>query len=161
MSDIIDGCAHLPRITMPAGNVVIEQGQPYGTVLVLVEGGVVVERDGLTIARVEQPGSIFGEMSSLLGRPATATVRTTVDTTFLVAENGEEFLLERPDIVMAVARTLANRLDNLTGYLADVKRQFGDQANHLGMLDDVMHTLIHNETPAVQPGSARMPELDY
>ena len=121
MSDIIDGCAHLPRITVPVGNVVIEQGQPYGTVLVLVEGGVVVERDGLTIARVEQPGSIFGEMSSLLGRPATATVRTIVDTTFLVAENGEEFLLERPDIVMAVARTLANRLDNLTGYLADVE----------------------------------------
>ncbi len=161
MSDIIDGCAHLPSIVVPAGNVAIEQGRPFGTVLVLVEGGVVVERDGLSIARVDQPGSIFGEMSSLLGRPATATVRTTMDSTFLVAEDGEQFLLERPDIVMTVARTLAIRLDNLTGYLADVKRQFGDQANHLGMLDDVMQTLIHNETPAVQPGSARMPELDY
>ncbi len=161
MSDIIDGCAHLPRIIVPAGNVVIEQGQPYGMVLVLVAGGVVVERDGLSIARVDQPGSIFGEMSSLLGRPATATVRTTIDSTFLVAEDGEQFLLDRPDIVITVARTLAIRLDNLTGYLADVKRQFGDQANHLGMLDDVMQTLIHNETPAVQPGSARMPELDY
>jgi CRP/FNR family transcriptional regulator, cyclic AMP receptor protein len=161
MSDIIDGCAHLPRIVVPAGNVAIEQGRPFGTVLVLVEGGVVVERDGLSIARVDQPGAIFGEMSSLLGRPATATVRTTMDSTFLVAEDGEQFLLERPDIVMTVARTLAIRLDNLTGYLADVKRQFGDQANHLGMLDDVMQTLIHNETPAVQPGSARMPDLDY
>jgi CRP/FNR family transcriptional regulator, cyclic AMP receptor protein len=161
MSDIIDGCAHLPRIVVPAGNVVIEQGRPFGTVLVLVEGGVVVERDGLPIARVDQPGSIFGEMSSLLGRPATATVRTTIDSTFLVAEDGEQFLLERPDIVITVARTLAIRLDNLTGYLADVKRQFGDQANHLGMLDDVMQTLIHNKAPAVQPGSARMPELDY
>jgi CRP/FNR family transcriptional regulator, cyclic AMP receptor protein len=161
MSSIIEDCAHLPRLTVRGGDVVIEQGQRFGKVVVLVDGGVVVERDGTPVARIDAAGSIFGEMSSLLARPATATVRTTSDSTFLVAEDGEAFLSERPDVVIKVARTLAIRLDNLTGYLADVKRQFGDQTDHLGMLDDVINTLIHQETPPVRPGSARMPEIDY
>lgn len=161
MSNLVDSCDHLPRRIVPAGQVVIEQGQSFGTVLVLVEGEVDVERDGIRVARIDDAGSIFGEMSSLLRRPATATVRATIDTTFLVAENGEAFLIARPDVALTVARTLAIRLDNLSGYLADVKRQFADKTDHLGMLDEVINTLIHNETPSVQSGSARMPDLDY
>ncbi len=102
-------------------------------------------------------GSIFGEMSTLLQRPATATVRARVDTTFLVAEDGEAFLAARPDIALTVARTIAIRLDNLSGYLADVKRQFADQAESLGMLDEVLESLVHlqGEPPDAEPGSDR------
>jgi CRP-like cAMP-binding protein len=161
MTNLLDSCADLPRLDVAAGDVVIEQGQAPGPVLLLVAGEVEIERDGVPFARIDGPGSIFGEMSTLLRRPATATVRAKVDSTFLVAEDGEAFLAARPDIALTVARTLAVRLDNLSGYLADVKRQFADQADHLGMLDEVLGALIHHQAPAVQPGSARMPELDY
>ena len=60
-----------------------------------------------------------------------------------------------------MARTLAIRLDNLSGYLTDVKRQFADQSDHLGMLDDVLNTLVHHQAPEPRSGSQRMPELDY
>jgi hypothetical protein len=29
------------------------------------------------------------------------------------------------------------------------------------MLDDILSTLMHHQTKAVTPGSARMPDLDY
>jgi CRP-like cAMP-binding protein len=94
----------------------------------------------------------------VLDRPATATVRARSDTEVLVADDGIAFLREHPEVVLEVARTLATRLDNLTGHLADVKRQYGGSGNHLGMLDEVMGTLMHHQTPAVRSGSARQPE---
>jgi CRP/FNR family cyclic AMP-dependent transcriptional regulator len=160
-SSLVDSCGHLPRTTVAAGDVVIAEGQGPGAVLLLVDGAVVVERDGVPFARIDGAGSIFGEMSALLRRPATATVRATTDATFLVADDGEAFLASRPDVALDVARTVAVRLDNLSGYVADVRRQFAGQADHLGMLGDVLETLVHHQAPAVRPGSARMPELDY
>jgi CRP/FNR family cyclic AMP-dependent transcriptional regulator len=154
-SHLLDSCSHLPRTTVAAGDVVIEEGQAAGAVLLLVEGEVVIERDGVAFARID------GEMSALLGRPATATVRAATDATFLVADDGEAFLASRPDVALDVARTVAVRLDNLSGYVADVRRQFAGQGGHLGMLGDVLDTLVHHQAPAVRPGSSRMPDLDY
>jgi len=113
------------------------------------------------LAHLDRPGTIVGEMSTLLDSPATATVRARRASTLLVADDAAALLLERPDVLLQVARALARRLDNLTGHLVDVKKQYGGDSGHLGMLDDVLSTLMHDETPRVQPGSARMPELDY
>jgi len=159
--DLVDRCASLPRATYTAGAVVIDQGRPPGPVLVLVDGEVTVERDGVPIARIDERGAVFGEMSALLGRPATTTVRASTPSTFAVAADGAAFLAERADVALVVARTLAIRLDNLTGYLADVKRQFGDRDDHLSMIGDVLDTLVHHHTPELQPGSNRLPEVDY
>ena len=161
MTDLVDRCASLPRATYTPGAVVVDQGRPPGPVLVLVDGEVTVERDGVPIARIDGRGAVFGEMSALLGRPATTTVRAVTLATFAVATDGAAFLAERADVALAVARTLAIRLDNLTGYLADVKRQFGDRDDHLGMIGEVLDTLVHHHTPDLQPGSSRLPDLDY
>lgn len=158
---LVEMCAELPRVSVAAGDVVIEHGRPPGELLILVDGEVNIEHDGSPFAWINSSGSILGEMSSLLDRPATATVRAVVDSTFLVAADGREFLAARPDVTLAVARTLAIRLDNLSGYLTDVKRQFADQSDHLGMLDDVLNTLVHHQAPEPRSGSQRMPELDY
>lgn len=161
MVAILDICAALPGLALSAGSPVIEQGKKRGSLFVLVEGSVTVERDGVTLARLDQPGTIFGEMSSLLDQPAATTVRTTVDSTFLVAERGAEFLAATPEAVIEVARALAQRIELLTGYLADVKHQFADLGGHMAMIDEVMTTLIHDQLPVVRPGSVRMPETDY
>ncbi len=160
VADLLEHCAHLPHRSVDAGTVLVEQGAPFGEVIVLVAGRVAIERDGELLALVDEPGAILGEMSTVLDRPASATMRATRDTEFLVAEDGVGFLLEHPAVVLEVARTLATRLDNLTGHLADVKRQYGDSGNHLGMLDDVMGTLMHHQRSEVRSGSARQPEPD-
>lgn len=61
---------------VPAGTVVVRQGEPAHAFFVLVEGAAVVERDGLPIACLG-PGAIFGELALLTYTRRTATVTTT------------------------------------------------------------------------------------
>ena len=57
-------------------------------------------------------------------------------------------------------RTTASRLDGMTQYLLDVKRQFADASGHLGMVDQVLDQLVHHQGPKPSTGSARDPEGD-
>ena len=161
MDDLLASCSDLPRRSVPAGEIVIAQGEPLRSIYLLETGSVEIERDGARLARLDSPGSVLGEMSTLLKSDATATTRAVTDATFLVADDAESFLTSRPDVLFAVASALARRLDNLTGHLVDVKRQYGGDDGHLGMLDDVLSSLMHHQSRRVTPGSARMPELDY
>jgi CRP-like cAMP-binding protein len=161
VADLLTHCADLPRRTVPAGALVIEQGTPGGAVLVLLEGRVAIERDGTRLVELDSPGALLGEMSTVLDRPSSATVRALSDVILLEAADGAAFLTEHPEALFEVARTLATRLDNLTGHLVDVKRQYGGTDSHLGMLDEVLSTLMHHPSRPVSPGSARLPDPDY
>ena len=63
-------------------------------------------------------------------------------------EDGESFLQMRPEIVFHVARILASRLVDATTYLADLKHQFADRNDHLGMVDEVLEALVNQQLPA-------------
>ena len=161
MNDLIERCAELPRRSFASGEVIVEQGAPFGAILVLVDGQIGVERDGVLLALMDTPGAILGDMSTVLERPSTATLRAIDSSTVLCADDGAAFLRSRPDVLFDVAAALATRLDNLTGHLTDVKRQYGGDDGHLGMLDDVLSTLMLHQTRTVTSGSARMPDPDY
>jgi CRP-like cAMP-binding protein len=161
MTDLLDSCTDLPLIERAAGDVVIAQGDAAGPIYLLVEGQLDISRDDVDFARIDTPGAIVGEMSALLGRPASATVRCHTPCRLRVAPDGARFLSDRPDVALLVAAGLAIRLDNLSRYLADVKRQLADQAGHLGMVDEVLASLVHHQPPTVQPGSARLPDPEY
>ena len=150
-------CADLPVESVPAGAVLIAEGSSPARILILASGAVTVERDGTPFARIDTPGSVFGEMSVVLDRPATATVRATSDVQVYVADDPERFLTERPGAALAVLRTTASRLDGLTQYLVDVKQQFAGLDGHLGMVDGILDTLVHHQGPRPRPGSARDP----
>jgi len=161
VDDLITRCAELPSRSFAPGELIIEQGAPFGAILVVVEGRIGVERDGVLLAVMETPGSILGDMSTVLERPSTATLRAMTSCTVLCADDGAEYLRSRPDVLFDVAAALATRLDNLTGHLTDVQRQYGSDDGHLGMLDDVLSTLMHHQTRTVTSGSARLPDPDY
>lgn len=161
MVDIIDRCSDLPQRSYSAGDVIVEQGASFGVLLVLVEGRIAIERNGVGLAVMDTPGAILGDMSTVLARPATATMRAVDPCTVLFAEDGAAYLRSHPDVLFDVAVALATRLDNLTGHLSDVQRQYGDDSGHLGMLGDVLSTLMHHQTQTVTPGSARLPDPDY
>jgi hypothetical protein len=119
---------------------------------------VVVEHDGVAFARIDTPGAVFGEMSVVLGRPATATVRAADEVLVRVVEDPVRFLTDRPGAALAVLRTTASRLDGLTQYLVDVKRQFAGNDDHMAMIDRILDTLVHHQAPRPRTGSARDPE---
>lgn len=161
MDDIIDRCADLPRRHFSEGDTLVQQGDSFGSIIILVEGSIQIERDAMPLAVMDTPGAILGDMSTVLARPATATMRAVSNCTVLCADDGAAYLLSRPDVLLDVARALATRLDNLTGHLTDVQRQYSDDSGHLGMLDHVLSTLMHHQTRTVSPGSARLPDPDY
>lgn len=158
MVDLLALCADLPVIRVPAGEVLITEGEPSSHLLVLATGAVTVERDGTPFARIDAAGAVFGELSFVLDQPATATVRAVEDVTVHVVDDPESFLTDRPGAALAVLRLTAARLDGLTRYLVDVKQQFSGLSGHLGLVDQILDTLVHHQTPRASTGSARDPE---
>jgi len=155
--DLLGLSTDLDLVSVPAGEVLIAQGEPVPALYVLVEGSMVIERDGEAFATVDHPGALFGEMSAVMGQHATATVRAGVASDVRIARDPQAFL-SRPGVALAVLRVTATRLDSMTRYLSDVRAQFGHLDNHLGMVDGVLETLLHHQAPAVVTGSARDPE---
>ena len=52
-------------------------------------------------------------------------------------------LLSRPEFSLAVAELLALRLKGMIAYLADIKAQYEDRKDHLGMVDELFLNLAH------------------
>ncbi len=92
-------------------------------------------------------------MSVLLNRPHTATVRALSPEHVLLFDDAESFLRSNPEIAFMLGRLLAQRLNAATTYLVDLKRQFEDQSNHLGMVGDVLESLMHQQDEEFTPGS--------
>ena len=71
--------ADLPVVKHPAHEVVLTAGSKTGRLLFLKSGAVEVIKDGVQIANVSAPGSVFGDQAVLLDQPHTADVRTVAD----------------------------------------------------------------------------------
>src|ERR1700746_236551 len=66
--------ATLPLVTYQAGETVIADGSQTGRLLILSKGTVVIVKQDTEIAKVAEPGAVFGELSVLLNQPHTADV---------------------------------------------------------------------------------------
>ena len=127
-----------------SGETVIREGEQTGLLFFLIEGAVEVYKGDVLISTTAEPGTVFGELSALLGGNHLATVNAAKPSTFYVVENPRAFLATSPDICFHVCETLAYRLNSLLEYLRDVKGQFEDH-DHIGMVDEVLQTLMHRK----------------
>jgi CRP-like cAMP-binding protein len=155
---MLDVCADLPERSLARDEVLLDEGVTSGHLYVLIEGELEVLKGDFQIRTVDEPGAVFGEVSALLGIPHTATVRAVTACRVHVVEQANEFLRERSDITYVVAELLAQRLNSVTGYLADLKRQYEDHDDHLGMVDEVLETLTHQQADRFEVGSDRDPD---
>jgi len=114
--------AALPVVTYQAGETVITEGSRTGRLLILGKGAVAIVKEDTEIAKVAEPGAVFGELSVLLDQPHTADVRTLETSQFHVA-NATTLLAENPIAVLYVATTLAHRLDSANHALIQLKNQ--------------------------------------
>ena len=81
-----------------------------------------VFKGGVEIAKVTEPGAVFGELSALLDQPHTADVRALETTQFHVA-NADALLVQNPVALLYVAAVLARRLDAGNRTLIELKSQ--------------------------------------
>jgi CRP/FNR family transcriptional regulator, cyclic AMP receptor protein len=115
--------ATFPLATYQADETVLSASSKTGRLLILKEGAVAVLKEGVEIARVTEPGAVFGELSVLLDQPHSADVRALEASQFHVAADGAAMLRTDPTALLYVATVLAQRLDSATRALLDLKRQ--------------------------------------
>ena len=110
----------------------------------------------MVVATITEPGAVFGEMSVLLGLPHTATVTGLSSNSVIYEfEDAASFLIQRPEVALLLARTLAQRLNVANTYLADLKRQYAGHGTHLAMVGEVLQSMINLPPIEVSPGSDR------
>jgi CRP-like cAMP-binding protein len=114
--------ASLPLVTFQPGETVIADGSRTDRLLILRKGTVAVVKEGTEIAKVTEPGAVFGELSVLLDQPHTAEVRALETSQFHVA-NATTLLAQNPVAVLYVATMLAHRLDAANHALIQLKHQ--------------------------------------
>ena len=149
--------ANAPLRPLEPGTVLLVEGETSGRLYVLKEGTIEVTRGDTTVAIISAPGAVFGEMSALLGKPHSTTVRAASAAIVYQFEDSASLLRSHPEIAYCVARLLAQRLNAATTYLVDLKLQFEGHANHFGMVDEVLESLLHHQDDA-SPGSDRQPD---
>ena len=152
MTTLLDECADLPQERIAAGDILVAEGSRPERVLVLVSGSVRIERDHTPFARIEFPGAVFGEMSWILGKPATATARAETDVVVHVIDDPGRFFHDRPRAAFAVLQMMAARLDGLTQYLVDVKVEFPANSGGASLIDQILESLVHHQAPRLRPG---------
>jgi CRP/FNR family cyclic AMP-dependent transcriptional regulator len=155
MREILDYCKGAVRRDVPAGTVVISEGSKTGHLFVLAEGQFEVLRGDTVVAVLSEPGALTGEMSLLLDRPHTATVRTSAPSTFYEIEAAASFLDNEPAVAVLIARLLAQRLNVATTYLADLMHQYAGHGTHLEMVGEILQSMISLPPLKVSPGSDR------
>ena len=74
------------------------------------------------MAKVTEPGAVFGELSALLDQPHTAEVRALETSQFHVA-NAHALLVRNPVALLYVAAVLARRLDAANRTLIELNSQ--------------------------------------
>ncbi len=152
---VLEFCEGLPEEGVKAGDVLLEEGQSTGRMYILREGAIEILRGGETVAAIDEPGAIFGEMSVLLGTGHSADVRAATEVTVYRIEDARAFLKQRPEIGFHVATILARRLQDSTTYLADFKRQFGGRSDHFALVDEVLEQLVQRQSTR-KPGGSRL-----
>ena len=159
MTDLLALCRTLPVVEVEAGAVVVREGDEGGDLWILERGALQVRKGDTLVNTIDQPGAIIGEISVLLGTPCGASVEAVAQSRFRRAQDGAAFLRD-PEVVRLVAVGLAERLNYVTTYLADLKQQYGD-APGLSMVGTVLARLAQRPPAPVRGGSARDPDPEY
>jgi CRP/FNR family cyclic AMP-dependent transcriptional regulator len=135
--------ASLAVVTYLPGETVIADGSKTGRLLILKKGTVTIEKEGTEIAKVTEPGAVFGEISVLLDQPHAADVRALESSQFHVA-NAATLLDQNPMAVLYIATLLAHRLEGANHALIKLKSQLktGEPHNEVAKTVGKMEELL-------------------
>ncbi|MGN6486610.1 MAG: Crp/Fnr family transcriptional regulator, partial [Devosia sp.] len=106
-----------PVLSLRPGDRLIEEGEAKGEMFVLVHGQLKVERDGVEIARLIEPGTLVGEMSVLLGTDHSANVTAVTEAEVRHIEDGWRWLEASPIAALHIATLACQRLDRTSAML--------------------------------------------
>lgn len=97
------------------GQVLCEEGEPSYVAWLLLKGCVQIERDGKVVDEEWREGTFLGEISTLTGRPRTATMRAK-GTCYAAVFNGAELekaVTLNPAVGIRLIKSMAERVANI------------------------------------------------
>ena len=109
--------------TLAAGEVLIVEGKAGGSLYILERGRLSVERGGVVLATISQPNALVGEMSVLLGKPNSATVRAETETQIRTIVDAKDELIRDAELAFNLAALLAGRLEATSALLVKMNKQ--------------------------------------
>lgn len=148
MSDILDFCAGRTAETFKPGDILIRENGQESRLFVLIDGQVEVLRKQTQVSYIDEPGSIFGEMSVLLDMPYSATVKALSEVKAYVIDDAIAFLSSKPEIAVYLASLLARRLYYTTSYLVDLQQQAAGKREDLDIVDRILEQLVQKPNEA-------------
>jgi CRP-like cAMP-binding protein len=148
MPDILEFCQGREAKTFKPGDVLIREGGQDNKLYVLIEGQVEVLRKDTQVSYIDEPGSLFGEMSVLLDMPYSASVKALSETKAYVIDDAIKFLMSDPAIAIDVASLLARRLYYTTSYLVDLQQQAAGKREDLDLVDRILAQLVQKPEDA-------------
>ena len=93
------------------GDIIVKDGEIGKGFCILESGSVEVIREGKTLGEIDQPGSIFGELSEILGLKRDATIRAKTPTKVRhLEESIEKIVSKNPSVSVKLIKTLGKRL---------------------------------------------------
>ncbi|MEO8685093.1 MAG: cyclic nucleotide-binding domain-containing protein [Devosia sp.] len=143
MADILEYCEGLKVVPFKAGATILTEGERLGKIYILAEGQVEVIRERTQVTHIDEPGSIFGEMSVLLDMPHSATVKALSATKLYEIPDALTFLDKRPEFSLHIATMLARRLYYTTSYLVDLQQQAQGKRQDLDLVDEILASLVN------------------
>lgn len=102
---------------------VFKQGETGKDAFLLLDGRVAVEVDGKKVAEISEM-EIFGEMSLILSKPRTASIRVLKPSIVLPVTQAilDELMEKSPPVVSSLVRQLAYRLSQCDAEIHRLKR---------------------------------------
>lgn len=125
----------------PSSSTICDEGREEDCFYLLLEGTLSVHKEGQRVATIDEPGSIFGEMSALLSGQRTATIISETFSRVAVFpyEKLRSLFEESPSLARTILKTFLKRLqravrlnENLTEFM-DRLRKIRNQG---GLPDD-------------------------
>ncbi|MDZ4742516.1 MAG: cyclic nucleotide-binding domain-containing protein [Verrucomicrobiota bacterium] len=136
MSPFLQTLINLPVKKFEPGEVLIEEDTVNVPVFVLKQGRVLITREGVDICEVYDPGSLFGEVASLLDRPSSATVKALDQTEVYYITDPKRFAFDHPEALLEVAKQLARRMVAIDQHFIESKNAFEELQSQMAEADD-------------------------
>jgi CRP/FNR family transcriptional regulator, cyclic AMP receptor protein len=139
--------ADFPLVSYGAGETVLSDGAKSGQLLILKQGAVAILKDSVEIARVEEPGAVFGEIAALLDQPHSADVKALQTSQFYVTDT--DLRNKDPVVLFQVATILARRIVTANTKLIELKKQIG-----AGQSQSILSKMLVNIEKVLSVGGA-------
>jgi CRP-like cAMP-binding protein len=153
MSSLAALAVSLPLETLAPGTHLTTEGTRSGQLYILESGTLTVQREGITLATIDEPGAIIGEMAVLLGIPHSATVIAEREAKVRVVADALDTLSQHAEFALHLATVACARLNATSALLVELKGQAAGKAREQALMSRILMALAATPKGAAGKGA--------